>query len=86
MTQWEAEAAVAQLILLGEMPPGRLNRNCMDSLPPFLDSLGEYPRWFVVACLTLVAAVGLWMLAKALKWTLYLLVAVIVIAGGSAVV
>ena len=58
----------------------------MDSLPPFLDSLSDYPRWFVVGCATIVAAVGLWMLAKALKWTLYLLVAVIVIMGGAAVV
>lgn len=85
-SKWEGRVAVAQLILLGEVRAGRLNWERMDSLPPFLDSLGEYPRWFVVACVTLVAAVGLWMLARALKWTLYLLVAVIVIAGGSAVV
>lgn len=58
----------------------------MESLPPFLESLGEYPRWFVLACVTLVAAVGLWMLAKVLKWTIYLLVAVVVIAGAAAVV
>jgi len=58
----------------------------MDALPPYLDSLGEYPRWFVVACGTVVLAMGLWILAKLLKWTLYLLVAVVILAGGAAVV
>lgn len=58
----------------------------MESLPPFLQSLGEYPRWFVIACLTVVAAAGLWLLAKVLKWTLYLLVAVVLIGGGVAAV
>jgi hypothetical protein len=58
----------------------------MDVLPPYLDSLGEYPRWFVVACGTIVAAAGLWLLAKALKWTLYLLIAVVIIGGGAAVI
>ena len=53
----------------------------MDAPPPFLDSLGEYPRWFVVACLAVVAAVGLWIVAKILKWTLYLLIAAILIGG-----
>ncbi len=81
MREWQA-----QLILLGGSRVARLNRSRMDTLPPFLDSLGEYPRWFVVLCLTLVAAVGLWLLAKALKWTIYLLVAVIVIAGSGALV
>ena len=58
----------------------------MDSLSPFIESLGEYPRWFVVACLTVVAAVGLWLLVKALKWTLYLLLTVVLLGGGAAVV
>lgn len=58
----------------------------MDSLPPYLDSLGQYPRWFVLACVTVVAVAGLWLLAKALKWTLYLLVVVILLVGCAAVV
>ncbi|MFI5356061.1 MAG: hypothetical protein ACHQ4G_01875 [Opitutales bacterium] len=58
----------------------------MDSPPPYLDSLAEYPRWFVVACLALLAAVGLWVAAKILKWTLYLLIAAILIGGGVAAV
>ncbi|MCF7689345.1 MAG: hypothetical protein K9M98_15765 [Cephaloticoccus sp.] len=58
----------------------------MDQLPPFLESLGEYPRWFVVACLTVVAAVGLWLLVKVLKWTLYLVLAVVLLGGGATVV
>lgn len=53
----------------------------MDALPPYLDSLREYPPWLVVACLTLVAAVGLWLLAKLLKWTIYLLVAAVLVVG-----
>jgi hypothetical protein len=39
-----------------------------------------------VACGTVVLAMGLWLLAKLLKWTLYLLVAVVILAGGAAVV
>ncbi|MCP5529775.1 MAG: hypothetical protein H7A44_04970 [Opitutaceae bacterium] len=58
----------------------------MESLPPFLQSLGEYPRWFVIACLTVIAAAGLWLLAKALKWTIYLLLTVVLLGGGVAVV
>lgn len=58
----------------------------MDPLPPYLDSLGEYPRWFVVGCATVVLATGLWILAKLLKWTLYLLVAAVILAGGAAVI
>ena len=55
------------------------------SLPPhpWLDSLASYPRWFVAACLTLVAAAALWILAKLLKWSLYLLVALVLIGGAA---
>lgn len=58
----------------------------MDALPPYLESLREYPRWFVIACMTVVAAVGLWFTAKMLKWTLYLLLTVVLLAGGAAVI
>ena len=58
------------------------------SLPPttLLDSLAAYPRWFVVACLTIVVAVGIWLLAKVLKWSLYLLMVVVLIAGAATTV
>ncbi len=46
-----------------------------------LNSLAAYPRWFVVGCLTIVAAVLIWLLAKLLKWSLYLLLAVVLIVG-----
>jgi hypothetical protein len=46
-----------------------------------LDSLAGYPRWFVAACLTVVLAAGLWATAKLLKWSLYLLVALVLLAG-----
>lgn len=46
-----------------------------------LDSLAGYPRWFVAACLTIVAAAVLWVFAKLLKWSLYLLVALVLVAG-----
>ena len=58
----------------------------MEPMPTFLESLRDYPRWFVVACLTIVAAVGLWIFVKVLKWTLYLLIAVVLLGGGAAVV
>lgn len=53
------------------------------STPPnvLLDSLAGYPRWFVAACATIVLAVALWIFAKLLKWSLYLLIALVVIGG-----
>lgn len=45
------------------------------------DSLAGYPPWFVVACVTVVAAVLVWVGAKLLKWSLYLLMALVLIAG-----
>ena len=50
---------------------------------PLLDSLASYPPWFVAACLTLVLAAMIWLLAKLLKWGLYLLIA-LVLSGGLA--
>ena len=46
-----------------------------------LDSLAEYPRWFVVACGTLVAAVLSWMVMKLLKVALWLLIAMVLVVG-----
>lgn len=48
---------------------------------PWLDSLAEYPRWLVVAVFTVVAAVAIWILAKLIKWTLWLLLIAVVIGG-----
>jgi len=57
-------------------------------VPPstLLESLAGYPRWFVAACLTVVAAVVLWILAKLLKWGLQVLLVLVVIAGAAATV
>ncbi len=58
----------------------------MDALPPVFESLAEYPRWFVVASLTVVAALIIWGVIKMLKWTLYLLLALVLIGGGGLVI
>ena len=50
------------------------------STTPF-DSLAEYPPWFVAACVTVVAVVLVWVAAKLLKWSLYLLMALMFIGG-----
>ena len=50
---------------------------------PLIDSLASYPHWFVAACLTIVAAAVIWLLAKVLKWGLYLLIG-LVLTGGAA--
>jgi hypothetical protein len=49
--------------------------------PSMLDSLAAYPRWFVALCATLVAAAAIWIIAKVLKWSLYLLIALVIIGG-----
>lgn len=58
----------------------------MDTLPPALQSLNEYPRWLVAACLTVVLAAALWLLIKVLKWTLYVALAVVLLGGAAAVI
>jgi len=56
------------------------------SPPPttLFDSLAAYPPWFVAACVTVVALVLIWVAAKLLKWSLYLLMALVLIAGVAA--
>jgi hypothetical protein len=48
-----------------------------------LDSLGAYPPWFVAACLTVVVAVVIWLLAKVLKWAMYLLIGLVLVGGAA---
>jgi uncharacterized membrane protein YhdT len=54
--------------------------------PTVFDSLADYPQWFVVACVTIVAAVLIWLVVKVLKWTLWLLLITVLLVGGAAVV
>lgn len=44
----------------------------MTFLESALQNLAHYPRWFVTLCAVIVAAAAIWLLAKLLKWTLYL--------------
>ena len=46
-----------------------------------LDSLADYPRWFVVACGTIVAAVLIWVTMKLLKLALWLLIFAVLVVG-----
>ncbi len=46
-----------------------------------LDSLADYPRWFVVLCGTIVLAAAIWVAMKLLKWTLWLLIFGVVVVG-----
>jgi uncharacterized membrane protein YcfT len=51
-----------------------------------LNSVAEYPHWFVVASAALAAAFVLWIILKILKVALWLFfVGVLVVAGASAV-
>ncbi len=54
--------------------------------PTVVESLADYPRWFVVVCVTIVAAVLIWLVMKVLKWTLWLLLITVLLVGGAAVV
>jgi len=51
-----------------------------------LDSLAEYPHWFVVLCSTLGAAVLLWLLMKLVKAALWMMIAGVLLVGGAAAV
>jgi hypothetical protein len=51
-----------------------------------LNSVAEYPHWFVVACMALAAALVLWIILKILKVALWLFfVGVLVVAGATSV-
>jgi len=54
--------------------------------PTVVDSLADYPHWFVVACVTIVAAVLIWLLVKVLKWTLWVILISVLLVGGAVVV
>jgi len=55
-----------------------------ESLKPLLNSLREYPSWFVALCLCLAGATAIYVLAKLIKFTLYALL-ILVLVGGLAV-
>jgi hypothetical protein len=55
-------------------------------MEPFFDAFAGYPRWFVVACVTIVAAAAIWILAKILKWGLYFLIGLVLVWGAAATV
>jgi hypothetical protein len=46
-----------------------------------IESLAGYPPWFVAACVTVVGVVLVWLAAKLLKWSLYLLMVLVLVAG-----
>ncbi|MCX6955984.1 MAG: hypothetical protein NTV51_27925 [Verrucomicrobia bacterium] len=48
---------------------------------PGVDSLADYPRWLVVACVTIVLAAAIWVVMKLLKWTLWLLLFAVLVLG-----
>lgn len=51
-----------------------------------LDSLAAYPRWLVVACLTVLLAVAIWVMIKVVKGVLYVLLVLVILGGASTVV
>jgi hypothetical protein len=53
----------------------------MERLTPMFNSLADYPRWMVVACLAIVGALAIYVGAKLLKWSLYLLMVVVLVGG-----
>lgn len=62
----------------------RLNDGCMSSstqATSWLDALSGYPEWLVAAVLTIVAVVAIWLVAKLLKWSLYLLMVMVLVGG-----
>jgi hypothetical protein len=50
-----------------------------------LDSLSQYPHWFVVACAAVAAAAGLWLALKLIKAAVWILLAGVVVVACAAV-
>ena len=59
--------------------PARVQTGGMDYFQRLLEPLAAYPRWLVITCLVLVALGVGWLLAKAIKWTLYLVIAAVLL-------
>jgi hypothetical protein len=53
--------------------------------PTIMESLKDYPPWFVAACVTIVAAVAIWIVVKLLKWALWALLIGVLVVGGATV-
>ncbi len=76
-----------KIILLGAAARARLRGGVLSALfsiaptPTMVDSLADYPRWLVLACVTIVLAGAIWVLAKLLKWTLWLLLGAVLLTG-----
>jgi hypothetical protein len=51
----------------------------MDDIHRLLAPLAAYPRWLVITCFVLVAVAGLWVLAKVIKLTFFLVLAGVVL-------
>jgi uncharacterized RDD family membrane protein YckC len=51
----------------------------MDNLQRLLAPLAAYPRWLVITCLVLVALAAFWLLTKVIKWTIFLVLAGVVL-------
>lgn len=49
--------------------------------PTIFESLGDYPCWLVVACVTIVLAALIWVLMKLMKLALWLLLFAVLIVG-----
>lgn len=47
----------------------------------FLVDLSAQPRWVIIGACTLVAVLGIWIVMKLLKWTLWLLLLVVLVGG-----
>lgn len=53
----------------------------MDWIRPMVNSLGEYPLWFVVLCAGLVAGGLVQLVFKLLKWALIVAIAAVLLAA-----
>jgi hypothetical protein len=72
------------MIFLGVRPrPGFLERVLFAEAvtQTFVFDLNAYPRWLLIAVGTLVAVIGLWIVMKLLKLTLWLLMIAIFLGG-----
>jgi hypothetical protein len=60
---------------------GRVLLAVLTKVTTMTDSLADYPRWFVVACATIVLAVVLWIGLKLLKLALWMLIGIVLVVG-----
>jgi len=66
------------------LPRSRFGEGVQEQIQALIQNLNAYPRWLVASCGIVLALTTLWFVGKLLKWTLYVIItlAMVAVVGG----